>query len=102
MSNTIEQRLASIEQMMTLAFKRALTAAEAGMMMGVSESRVRHLASAGEIAYYKLGGRTVFSKDDIEQYMLNPEKRIMSAREIKSCAATKIACDALDRQRRRR
>lgn len=42
---TIEQRLERIERTVTLAFKKVLNVSDMALMLGVSESRVRHIAS---------------------------------------------------------
>ena len=41
---SIEERLERIERLFTLAFKKALNVTEVAMLLGVSESRVRHMA----------------------------------------------------------
>lgn len=89
----IDQRLERLERLFTLAVKKALNVADVAMLLDVSESRVRHMASDGTLPYSKTNGRLYFDKDDIERYLLSG--RQMSKAEAESIAATRIATSRL-------
>ncbi len=58
---TIEERLDRIERLLIISTKEVLTTAEAAIILGVSESRVRHMVSNNDLPYYKRG-KSVFFK----------------------------------------
>lgn len=84
---TIE-RLERIERLILLSAKEALTVSEVALMLGISESRVRHLTSEKEIPYYKQGKNTYFKKSEVENWML--KDRIPTNDEIRSKATTYV------------
>lgn len=90
---SIEERLERIERLFTLAFKKALNVTEVAMLLGVSESRVRHMANDGTLPYSKPNGKLYFDKDDIERYLL--AGRQPSKAEIKSLATTRLAVNRI-------
>lgn len=81
-----EERLERIERLMVISMKNVLTVADAALMIGISESRVRHLTSERSLPFYKNGKSTYFKKSEIEDWML--KKRIPSKAEIDSIAST--------------
>lgn len=82
----IEQRLERIERLLIIGSKEVLTTSDVALLLNISESRVRHLASAREIPYYKQGSRTFFKKSEIEEWQLS--QRIPTNKEIKRRATT--------------
>lgn len=84
----IEQRLERIERILVIGAKEALTAAEAALFIGISESRVRHLASEKELPYYKQGKNTYFRKSEIERWML--KERVQPNSEFRAEATTYV------------
>lgn len=82
----IEQRLERIERLLIISSKEVLTTSDVALLLNISESRVRHLASAREIPYYKQGSRTYFKKSEIEEWQLS--QRIPTNKEIKRRATT--------------
>lgn len=82
----IEQRLERIERLLIIGSKEVLTTSDVALLLNISESRVRHLASAREIPYYKQGSRTYFKKSEIEEWQLS--QRIPTNKEIKRKATT--------------
>lgn len=90
---SIEERLERIERLFILSFKKALNVGDVALLLGVSESRVRHMANDGTLPYSKPNGKLYFDKDDIEQYLL--ADRQPSKSEIESLATTRIAIDRL-------
>lgn len=86
---SLEERLDRIEQLVILGFKKALNVADVAMLLGVSQSRVRHMANDNTIPSYKTGGKLYFDKDEIENHLLS--NRRPSKSEISSLAATRIA-----------
>lgn len=85
----LDKRLERIERTVVLAFKRALDVSDVALLLGVSESRVRHMTSEGLLPYSKPNGRIYFDKADIERYLLS--NRQHSQAEIDSIATTHIA-----------
>ena len=92
----IEERLERIEKLLTINGKEALTAAEVALLLNVTEGRIRCLASKRELPFYKSGGRTYFSRTEIEKWML--KDRIPTKEEIMSQASTRIATKHLKRR----
>lgn len=91
----LDKRLERIERLFIIAFKKALNVADVALLLGVSESRVRHMTSEGTLPYSKPGGKLYFDKDDIERYLLS--NRQPSRAEIESIAATRIATARIKR-----
>ncbi|MYM12423.1 helix-turn-helix domain-containing protein [Muribaculum intestinale] len=92
---SIEERLTRMERMMILAFKKALNVADVAILLGISESRVRHMATAQEIPSYKQNGKLYFDKDEIENHLLS--NRRPSLAEINSTATTRLAIQRLNK-----
>lgn len=67
---TTEERLERIEKLLLIGSKQVLNVSECAMMLGISESRVRHLTSDKELPYYKQGKSVFFKKSEIEEWML--------------------------------
>lgn len=88
MMMSADERLARIERLILLSAKEALTVSEVALMLGISESRVRHLTSEKEIPYYKQGKNTYFKKSEVENWML--KDRIPTNDEIRSKATTYV------------
>ncbi len=85
----IEERLMRMERMIILGVKKALNVADVALLLGVSESRVRHMATAQEIPSYKHKGKLYFDKEEIEKHLLSNRKPSLA--EIHSAAATRLA-----------
>lgn len=83
-----EERLERIERLLLISAKEALTVPEAALMIGVGESRIRHLASERNIPYYKRGKNLFFSKSELVNWML--QDRIPTNAEIDSKASTHV------------
>jgi len=81
-----DERLARIERLILIQSKEALTVSEVALMLGLSESRVRHLTSEKALPYYKQGKNTYFKKSEIEKWMLS--ERVPTNSEIRSQATT--------------
>ena len=82
------ERLERIERLLLIQGREALKVSEAALFLGVSESRLRHLASERRVPYYKQGGSTYFKKSELEDWMLG--QRIPTNAEIDAEAATRI------------
>ena len=89
MEASIEERLARIERLILIGTKNALNTAEAALMLGITESRVRHLVCEKSIPHYKQNGHTYFDKREVERWLL--KRRVPTAEETASEAATYIA-----------
>lgn len=90
---SIEDRLERIERMVILGFKKVLNVGDVALLLGVSESRVRHLVADKEIPHYKPNGRIYFNKEEIENYLLR--NRRPSKTEIDSAATTRLAINRM-------
>lgn len=86
---TIEERLDRLEKLIIMSTKEVLTASEAAIVMGVSESRIRHMASDNEIPYYKKGKSVYFRKTELERALT--KERVPSYSEVQSMATTYCA-----------
>lgn len=53
----VEERLERIERLLLLGSKEVLNTSEIALLLGISESRVRHLTSAKKIPHYKVSIR---------------------------------------------
>ena len=85
----VEERLERIERLMLISSKSVLDTAEVALLLGISESRVRHLTAARDIPHYKQGKSVYFKKSEIEQWQL--AQRIPTNDEISSKAVTHVA-----------
>lgn len=63
------ERLERIERLVRTGFKEALYVREAAASLGVSESRMRHLAQGRTMPYYKRERRTYFRKSELEAWL---------------------------------
>lgn len=86
---SIEERLERMERLLVIGTKNVLNTTEAALMLGVSESRVRHLCCERRLPFYKQGGKTYFKKQEIEDWQL--AERVPTDEEISSMAATRLA-----------
>lgn len=82
--NAVIRKLIEIEQMIRISSKNVLDTAECALYLGISASRLRHLASAKEIPYYKRAGKLYFSKSEIDDWKLS--ERVPTNEEIKLIA----------------
>ncbi len=85
---SVEERLERIERLMVIGTKNVLTTSEVSLILGVSESRIRHLVSNKEIPHYRQGNKVFFRKSEIEDWQL--AHRIPTNAEISSKATTHI------------
>lgn len=83
---SIDERLENIERLIIISSKNALNVGEAALMLGISESRLRHLISEKSIPYYKQGNRTYLKKSELEDWML--QTKVKSNAEIEQESAT--------------
>lgn len=77
----VEDRLERIERLILIGSKTVLDAKEVAVLLGISESRVRHLVCDREIPHYKQGRNVYFSKSEIERWQL--QDRIPTNEEIR-------------------
>lgn len=85
---SVEERLERIERLIVIGAKNVLTTSEVSLMLGISESRIRHLVSEREIPHYRQGNKVFFRKSEIEHWQL--AQRIPTNSEINSKATTHI------------
>ena len=82
----VEERLERIERLLLLGSKEVLNTSEIALLLGISESRVRHLTSAKKIPHYKQGNKIYFRKKEIEAWQL--QSRVPTDDEIRSRGTT--------------
>lgn len=87
MSQELNERLARIEQLLTISAKEVFDINEAALFLGLSKSRVYHLTSQREIPHYKQGKSVYFKKAELEGWMT--AQRIPTDAEVVSQAASK-------------
>lgn len=90
---SIDERLERLERLMVVGFKKVLSVADLALYLGISESRVRHMATDQDIPSYKQNGKIYFDKDEIESHLLS--NRRPSLAEINSKAATRLAVNRI-------
>lgn len=89
----LEQRLERLERLIVVGFKKALSVSDMALYLGLSESRVRHMATAQEIPSYKQNGKLYFDKDEVENHLLSNRRASLS--EINSKAVTRLAINRI-------
>ncbi|WP_295902846.1 helix-turn-helix domain-containing protein [uncultured Alistipes sp.] len=82
----VEERLERIERLLLLGSKEVLNTSEIALLLGISESRVRHLTNAKKIPHYKQGNKVYFRKKEIEAWQL--QSRVPTDDEIRSRGTT--------------
>lgn len=83
---TVDARLERIEQLVLLGAKSVLNTNECALLLGISESRVRHLAQERNIPHYRQGAKLYFKKSEIEQWQT--QTRIPTMAEMESRGTT--------------
>lgn len=83
---TVENRLERIERLVLLGSKQVLDTKEVALLLGISESRIRHLVSERNIPHYRQGAKLYFKKSEIEQWQT--QTRIPTIAEMESRGTT--------------
>lgn len=87
---SIDERLERIEARLAMSVSEVMTVRDVALLLGRSESRIRHLVSRRDIPHYKNDrGQVTFRKSEIEEWRLG--QRVPTNAEIESKAATHIA-----------
>lgn len=89
MNEEIKQSLAEIKQSVIVMMKNIWSVPDLALVLGVSESRIRHMAKDRSFPSYKQGGRLFFKREEIEAWQT--AHRTASQDEINSQAATYFA-----------
>lgn len=85
----LTERLGRIEKLLLLQSKEVLNVAEAAMILGLSEDRLRHLVSDRKVPHYKSEtGRVSFKKSELDTWRLGT--RVPTQQEIDTQATTYI------------
>lgn len=77
---SVMERLKAIERMTLLAAKNVLVLDDVALLTGYSKKYLRLLIARREIPHYRRGNRLYFSRDEIDEWML--EQRIPTNGEI--------------------
>jgi excisionase family DNA binding protein len=93
MEERIEELLEKIERLSLLAAKNVLTVSDLAVLIGVSESRIRHMVHDNDLPYYRQGKKIFFKKSEIEDWQL--DTRVPSRQEVENKADTYITLKRL-------
>lgn len=77
---SVMERLKAIERMTLLAAKNVLVLDDVALLAGYSKKYLRLLIARREIPHYRRGNRLYFSRDEIDEWML--EQRVPTNGEI--------------------
>lgn len=77
---SVMERLKAIERMTLLAAKNVLVLDDVALLTGYSKKYLRLLIARREIPHYRRGNRLYFSRDEIDDWML--EQRVPTNGEI--------------------
>lgn len=89
MNDELKAMFAEIKQTVRTYMKSVWSVADLALDLGVSESRVRHMANDQVIPSYKQNGALFFKREEIEAWKL--QNRTASRDELASQAATYCA-----------
>lgn len=82
----VEERLERIERLLLLGSKEVLNTSEIALLLGISESRVRHLTKCKEDSALQAGQQNLFQEKEIEAWQL--QSRVPTDDEIRSRGTT--------------
>lgn len=85
-TEALAERLDRIERLMVIGSKDVLDTKEVALLLGISESRVRHLVCSRDIPYYKQGSKNYFKKKEIAEWQT--QTRIPTNAEMESRGTT--------------
>ena len=77
---SVMERLKAIERMTLLAAKNVLVLDDVALLTGYSKKYLRLLIARREIPHYRRGNRLYFSRDEIDEWML--EQRVPTNGEV--------------------
>lgn len=89
MNEEIKEALSEIKRSVIVMLKNVWNVTDLALVLGVSESRVRHMVADRVIPSYKQNGSLYFKRDEIESWQTS--NRSASQEEIDSQAATILA-----------
>lgn len=95
MNDEIKLALGEIKHTVAVFMKNVWNVADLALVLGISESRVRHMAADQIIPAYKQNGSLYFKREEIEAWQT--KNRTASKDEITSQAATYCARRRLDK-----
>lgn len=92
----IEEHLEHIETLLSLSVSQVMNVKQVALLLGRSESRIRHLVANREIPHYKNSrGQISFILSEIEDWRKG--EKVATVDDIDSEAATRIAINRLNR-----
>lgn len=89
MNEDLKSALSEIKRSVIVMMKNVWSVADLALVLDVSESRVRHMASEQVIPTYKQNGSLYFKREEIEAWQTR--HRTASKEEIESKASTYCA-----------
>lgn len=93
MNEEIKLALGEIKRSVIVMMKNVWNVKDLALILGISESRIRHMASEQVIPSYKQNGSLYFKRDEIEAWQT--ANRTASKDEINSMASTYCATSRL-------
>lgn len=93
MTEEIREALGEIKRSVIVMMKNVWNVADLALVLNVSESRIRHMASEQVIPAYKQNGSLYFKREEIEAWQTR--HRTASKDEINAQAATYCASSRL-------
>lgn len=89
MNEELREAIIDMKRSMIVMMKKVWSVKDLALVLGISESRVRHMAAANVIPTYKQNGSLFFKREEIEAWQT--KNRTASRDEITSEAATYCA-----------
>lgn len=89
MNEELREAIIDMKRSMIVMMKKVWSVKDLALVLGISESRVRHMAAANVIPTYKQNGSLFFKREEIEAWQT--KNRTASRDEINSEAATYCA-----------
>jgi excisionase family DNA binding protein len=91
--NKILEHLYTLSMQLVESKKPFLDIQEASKYLSVTKNTIYSWTSKNKIPHYKSGRKIYFSIDELNNWILNKDRKIRSMDEIESLAATKFVVD---------
>ena len=90
----LQWMLAEIKSELLTNKRGFLSSEEAATYLSISINTLRAYCSKNLLPYHKLGKLSYFRIDDLENFVINSQNRVMPLSEIRSAAVTKSVCNS--------
>lgn len=95
MNEELKEAIVDVKRSMITMMKNVWSVKDLALVLGISESRVRHMAAEQVIPTYKQNGSLFFKREEIEAWQM--QNRTASRDEINSQASTYCATRRLNK-----